>query len=82
MPQMLRDRPLCPDGCEGLWQAFKELHASRANSGFGPMRISFAEIDAFQRVTGLSLKPWEVEAIRRADRAFMADWQSRQKKPD
>lgn len=76
---MLLDRPPCPDGCEHLWAAYKELHASRAHSGFGPLRINFAEIDAFQRVTGLRLKAWEVEAIRRADRAFMVDWQSRQK---
>lgn len=78
---MLIDRPRCPDGCEGLWQAFRELHASRGNSGFGPMRITFTEIDACARVTGVRFKPWEVEAIRRADRAFMDDWQSRQKKP-
>lgn len=78
-PQMLLDRPLCPQGCEALWQIFRELHASRGNSGFGPLRISFLEIDAFQRVTGVRLKPWEIEALRRADRAFVDDWQSRQK---
>lgn len=77
---MLLDRPRCPAGCEALWRAFRDLSASRANSGFGPLRITFTEIDAFQRVTGLRLKPWEVEAIRRADRAFINDWQSRQKK--
>jgi hypothetical protein len=80
-PQMLLDRPRCPDGCESLWLAFKELHASRCSSGFGPMRITFTEIDAYGRVTGAQFKPWEVEAVRRADRAFMEDWQSRQKKP-
>lgn len=64
-----------------LWQTFRELHASRPQSGFGPLRITFAEIDAFQRVTGVQLKPWEVDALRRADRAFIADWQSRQTKP-
>lgn len=77
---MLLDRPPCPTGCEGLWQVFKELHASRTVI-MGPCRITFAELDAYQRVTGTRLKPWEVEALRRADRAYMDDWQSRQKKP-
>lgn len=78
---MLLDRPLCPSGCEPLWQIFKELHASRGNNGFGPMRLTFAELDAFQRVTGMRLKPWEIDALRRADRVFINDWQSRQKQP-
>lgn len=78
-PKMLLDRPRCPEGCEPLWQAFKELHATRGNNGFGPNRITFGEIDAYQRVTGTVMKPWEIEAIRRADRAYIADWNSRHK---
>lgn len=79
---MLLDAPQCPRGCEDLWRVFSELHASRSNNGFGPSRISFAEIDAYQRVTGTMLKPWEIAAIRRADKAFIDDWTARQPKPN
>jgi hypothetical protein len=79
---MLLDAPKCPAACEDLWRIFMELHASRSSNGFGPSRITFSEIDAFQRVTGVRLKAWEVEAIRRVDRAFVADWIARQPKPN
>lgn len=79
-PQALRDAPPCPAGCEELWAIFNELHACRGSNGFGPVRISYVDLDAFQRVTGISLAPWEIDAIRRADRAYMNDWAERQPK--
>lgn len=76
----LADAPRLPEGCEALWTWFNELHGSRGSNGFGPSRISFVDIDAWQRVTGLRLAPWELDAIRRADNAYLADHASRQKK--
>lgn len=71
-PRRLADAPALPDALEPLWLDFMELHASRANSGFGPSRISFAEIEAFQRVRGGKFLPWQIDAIRRADAKYIA----------
>lgn len=78
-PKALLDAPPCPEGCEELWRMFNELHACRGSNGFGPNRITYTDIDAFQRVTGTRLKGWELEAIRRADRAYLTEIASRQK---
>jgi hypothetical protein len=70
-PQVLVDAPAMPLGCDELWHIFNELHGSRGSNGFGPARITYQDIDAFQRVNGLRLHPWELDAIRRADSAFL-----------
>lgn len=81
-PQILLDAPACPAGCEELWRIFGELNGCRGNNGFGPVRITYTDIDAFQRVSGTVLQPWEREAIKRADQAFLEDWARRQPKRD
>ena len=78
-PQALLDAPALPEGCEELWRVFRELSDCRAWP-FGPQRITFADIDSFQRVTGIVLKPWELKAVRRADKAFLAEWSDRNKR--
>jgi len=37
----------------------------------GPLRISWADLDAYQRVNRFRFEPWEIEALRRADQAYM-----------
>lgn len=69
---MLAEGPALPEGCGELWRMFLTLHARRGSSGFGASRITFADLDAFQRVTGRRLASWEVEAIMRADDEFIA----------
>lgn len=77
-PQALLDAPRCPGGCEALWDAFRELHACRGSAGFGPMRITYTDLDAYQRVSGVKLQPWEREAIRQADAAYLEQLAERQ----
>jgi hypothetical protein len=69
---MLADAPRLPSGCEQLWRDFMALHNSRGFTGFGPARITFVDIDAFQRVQGVRLPAWQIDAIRRADNAYLA----------
>lgn len=69
---MLAGAPKLPAGCDQLWADFMALHHSRSFTGFGPMRITFADIDAFQRVQGFRLPAWQIDAIRRADNAYLA----------
>ncbi len=68
---MLADAPVFPAGLELLWSQFLDLHVSRGSTGFGPARITFVDIDAWQRVTGSRLEAWEIGAIRKADDAYM-----------
>jgi hypothetical protein len=55
-----------------LFSYFLELHGTRGASMAGPLRITFAEIEAWQRVQGMLLEPWQIDAITGADRAYIA----------
>ena len=74
MPAMLADAPPTPEGCEALWGHFLELHDSRGSTGWGPARITFADVDAWQRVRGAALTRFEVENIRRTDNLWLAEF--------
>lgn len=79
-PARFANAPELPHYLEPLWRDFREMHSSRGSTGFGPAPISFVVIDAWQRVTGIRLKPWQVEAIRRADNAYFASLPKRKGK--
>lgn len=63
--------PELPRGAVGAWNAYARLTATRGG-GFGPGAITYAEIEAFVRLTGHTLDPWEVEAVRALDDAYLA----------
>jgi hypothetical protein len=73
MPAKLRDAPVLPEGLTSLWRAFNELHESRG-AAFGFQRITFVDMEAWQRMTGAALEPWEVELIRKADNLWLAEF--------
>lgn len=54
-----------------LWTAFLRLR-KRASGGMGPSPISWADIDAFSRHSGLRLLPWEIETIEALDDLWLA----------
>lgn len=54
-----------------LWRQFTSLHRARTSNGWGPNPITWSELDAYCRLTGVQLDPWEVEAIRALDEAFL-----------
>lgn len=72
LPQRLAEARALPEGLEQLWEDFIDLHGCRQNHGFGPSRITFMDIDAWQRVNHVTLPPWQIAAIRAADNAFLA----------
>lgn len=72
MPERLANAPALPAGLEYLWNDFTELHVSRGSTGFGAARITYQDLDSWQRVTGARLECWEIDAIRRADNAYLA----------
>ena len=71
---MIANAPQLPEGLSCLWTAFLALHECRGSNGFGASRISFADIDCFQRVTGTRLQPWEVEWVRKADNLWLSEF--------
>lgn len=54
-----------------VWNLFAQVSAARTGSGFGPNPLTYSEIDAFSRLTGWTLDPWEVDAIRALDDAYI-----------
>lgn len=79
---MLANAPALPDGCEGLWRDFVVLRENAGSNGLGPARISYGEIDAYQRLGRFRFAAWEVDAIRRTDTAFMVNHAKSQKESE
>ena len=61
-----------PGGCAAIWSAFVELNARRGSGAFGPLPISLADVDCWQRLMGVALTPWEIETLFLLDSAAMA----------
>ena len=61
-----------------LWRIFHRLNARRGSNGFGINPISWGEIDAFVRTSGITLAPWEVEIVEMLDDLFRIE-QSKKK---
>jgi hypothetical protein len=57
-----------PRGTESLWHIVVALAAQRSE----PVATPLSEIDAWQRLHGVTLSPWEVETVQAADRACAA----------
>lgn len=70
-PAKLANAPAMPKGCGRLWADFLELSHCRGSTQSGAMPITFADLDSWQRVRRVRLEAWEVDAIRRADMAFL-----------
>lgn len=73
IPAMLKDRPVLPAECRPTWAAFCALSNRRQSGINGPSPINWLEIDAYQRVTGDTLRPWQVDAITRLDSVWLEE---------
>lgn len=72
--------PDLPQGCEFIWRDFMALSIGRGSNGFSAARITWADIEAYQRVNGIRFAGWEIDAIRRLDNAFLAEANKRKPK--
>jgi hypothetical protein len=66
------DEPEIPPAGEHLWIWFWEINAGRGSTGWGPAPLSYQEIDAWARLSGCDLRPWEVRVLKSMDGAFLA----------
>lgn len=63
--------PDFPEEYTFAWASFFELNQSRSSNGFGVNPISFTEIEAYLRLTGKVLLPYEINGINTIDSCFL-----------
>lgn len=64
------ERSSCPDGAEHIYGWFLELSARRGFGTAGAFALSFADIEAWQRVRGIKLLAHELQWILALDRRW------------
>lgn len=57
-----------------LMEYFLELNETRGSNGFGPNPITYGEVEAWSRLTGIGLQTWEVAVLRQLDREYFGAW--------
>lgn len=66
------DVPACPPEMLYLLGWFLEVSAGRGGNGWGGYNpLSWGEIEAWSRLTGRNLQPFEVGALRQLDGIFL-----------
>lgn len=55
-----------------VWRAFSRLRRRKGGNGFAPQPLEFGDLDAFLRLTGARLAPWEIELVEQLDDLFLA----------
>lgn len=60
-----------------VWQAFCRLSGRRGSNGFGINPIGWCDLDAFCRLSGLRLAPWEIRLIEQLDDLYREQFNKR-----
>lgn len=67
VPEGLNGPPF-PDRFVHIWEAFLDLHGGRTYGPEGrPNPLTWADVDAWDRLTRAGLQEWEVRAIKALD---------------
>jgi hypothetical protein len=66
------DGPQLPAWGEHIWSAWLDLHQGRRVGFNGAEPLSWADLDAWSRLTGAEMRPDEVALLMRVDREFFA----------
>jgi hypothetical protein len=69
-PDEYREAP-CPPCMALVWNWFQDLSARRTGNGYGPNPLSFTEIDTWARLSGITLTPFELQAIVALDAHYL-----------
>lgn len=55
---------------QSLWRAFTQLSGAR-RTGMGPSAITLVDIEAWCRLSGVRLSPWELDTLLAIDSAML-----------
>jgi hypothetical protein len=72
----------CPPALQYLWEFFLELNSSRASTGFSALPLTYQEIEAWGRLTSISLNLYEVKVLRRLDQTWFEVFNARSSRTD
>lgn len=64
--------PPFPDALSHVWSAFCRL-SGRRTVGMAANPITWSDIDAFVRLSGVRLAPWEIRLIEELDDLYRAE---------
>jgi len=64
-----------------IWRAYHRLSNRRGSNGFDINPIGWCEIDAFVRLSGMHLAPWEIALIEMLDDVFRTE-RAKASRPD
>ena len=64
--------PDLPPAGEMLWTWFFRLSKGRANYGYGAAPLTWADLEAWMRITGVDLSPLEADALLSMDNAYIS----------
>lgn len=67
------DGPALPEALTYLWELYFEIAAARGGNGFGMNPVGWHDLDAWQRVTGTRLTPFERGTLLEIDRLYLVD---------
>lgn len=73
--------PPFPEEMRYLWRAFVRIRNRINGNGMTPARITLQDLDAFNRLSGLHLAPWEVAIIEMLDDLFLSAMASGNESP-
>jgi hypothetical protein len=63
--------PPLPHAANVLWRVFMRLRRRKGSNGFAASPIEWPDIDAFLRLSRLTLTPWEIEIVEGLDDLFL-----------
>ena len=72
MPKQLEPVEM-PDCLHYLWSWFCELSGGRGYAEFGALPLTYSEIKAWAELTKTEPTAWEIEALKRIDRAYLTE---------
>lgn len=64
--------PEFPDVASHVWSYFLSIHQGRSYGISGPNPVSYQDIEAWSRLTGWTLTPWELSAVKKLDAVFLS----------
>jgi hypothetical protein len=75
------DGPDCPEPLEYVWLWFRALSYRRGSNGWGPNPLGWPEIEAWARMQGVTLTPFEFDCLEALEGAYFRTRPKPKQKP-